>query len=104
MFDRFKKHDEEMDENLESETIEVESKEDIRLWDGASPDEDPLEPSRLGEEMALGVTHCGFASADKLCSAFSSPGFLSGWYFMATLRYAFLRADSSTPLSTPRTS
>ena len=40
----------------------------------------------------------------NLASAPLSPGFMSGWYCLASLRYAFFNSSSEAPLDTPKTS
>ena len=40
----------------------------------------------------------------NLASAFLSPGFMSGWYFLASFLYAFFMSSSEASFATPRTS
>ena len=57
----------------------------------------PSSPGRTSTSLAS-LTSLNFSSASL------SPGFMSGWYFRASFRYAFLISSSDAPLLTPRTS
>ncbi len=48
-------------------------------------------------------TSCAAEISLKRSSAFASPGLRSGWYWRASLRYAFLISSSEAFLPTPRT-
>jgi hypothetical protein len=48
-------------------------------------------------------TSCASEISLKRASDFASPGFLSGWYLRASLRYAFLISSADALRSTPST-
>ena len=61
--------------------------------------------ARYGRARARGVRarHLPLPTSANLCAASSSPGFLSGWFSIASFRYAFLICDSLAPLLSPST-
>ena len=78
------------------------------------PPAGPPAVKRAPEPMARMASYCSrssgsesteFASVMSLnfFSAAASPGFWSGWYLRASLRYAFLTSSGDASLETPRT-
>lgn len=54
-----------------------------------------------GTEAGSAKSGSTLATYANFLAAFSSSGFASGWYFLASLKYAFFRSFSVAPLGTP---
>ena len=75
-------------------------------WEGSNPAPNASCPPRSYFARFSGSERTPNASETslKLASAVLSPGFTSGWYFRASLRYAALRSFSVAVRGTPRIS